>query len=98
MENGGFTTACSLLSLLHSSASLPTGCNSPDPLPEAVQQGSRERHGSACCWSRFAPPAGRCSEPSGTEAEGIGYQSSVGGERTTRTTLTRSAHGCTVSQ
>ena len=43
-------------------------------------------------------PARRCSEPSGTTAEGIGYQSSVGGERTTRTTLTLSAHGCTVSQ
>ena len=42
--------------------------------------------------------AEQMTEPSGTAAEGIGYQSSVGGERITRTTLTLSAHGCTVSQ
>ena len=56
----------------------------------------RRKRLRACAAS--SATAGRCSEPSGTEAEGTGYQFSVGGALTTRTTLTRSAHGCAVIQ
>ena len=86
---------CSLLSLL--TAGEPTdGLNAPTPCPRPSSRfEGAPRVGLLL--EQVAPPAGRCTGPSGTDADSFGYQSSVGGERTTRTTLTRSAHGCTDS-